>query len=175
MALWGSFWVVVWATYSSILSKFLADPVWLFKVWDGGMSFHGGAIGVLVAFALFARKTDKRFFTVADFMVPMVPIGLATGRFGNFINAEPGAGPVTCPGPWCFRPTRIVSRHPSQLYECLLEGVVLFIVLWVYSAKPRPAGGGDGPVWGRLRGGTDLCGNSSASRMPISAIWPAGG
>ena len=68
-------------------SKFLSDPVWLFQVWDGGMSFHGGAIGVLVAFALFARKTEKRYFTVADFMVPMVPIGLATGRFGNFINA----------------------------------------------------------------------------------------
>ena len=105
------------------------------------MSFHGGAIGVLVAFALFARKTDKRFFTVADFMVPMVPIGLATGRFGNFINAELWGRTSDVPWAMVFPtdPDRL-PRHPSQLYECLLEGVVLFIVLWVYSAKPRPAG-----------------------------------
>lgn len=122
-------------------SKFLADPVWLVKVWDGGMSFHGGAIGVLVAFALFARKTNKRYFTVADFMVPMVPIGLATGRMGNFINAELWGR--TSDAPWAMvfptDPLRL-PRHPSQLYECLLEGVVLFLVLWIYSAKPRPAG-----------------------------------
>ncbi|MGB1465665.1 MAG: prolipoprotein diacylglyceryl transferase [Alcanivorax nanhaiticus] len=121
-------------------SKFLADPIWLFKVWDGGMSFHGGAIGVLVAFALFARSAGKRYFEVADFMVPMVPIGLATGRFGNFINAELWGRTSDVPWAMVFPtdPDRL-PRHPSQLYECLLEGVVLFIVLWVYSAKPRPA------------------------------------
>ncbi|MCK0153689.1 prolipoprotein diacylglyceryl transferase [Alcanivorax sp. S6407] len=121
-------------------SKFLADPLWLVKVWDGGMSFHGGAIGVLVAFALFARKTNKRYFEVADFMVPMVPIGLATGRFGNFINAELWGRTSDVPWAMVFPtdPQRL-PRHPSQLYECLLEGVLLFAVLWIYSAKPRPA------------------------------------
>lgn len=121
-------------------SKFLADPVWLIKVWDGGMSFHGGAIGVLVAFALFARKTNKRYFQVADFMVPMVPIGLATGRFGNFINAELWGRTSDVPWAMVFPTDPLkLPRHPSQLYECLLEGIVLFAVLWIYSAKPRPA------------------------------------
>lgn len=121
--------------------KFLDDPIWLFKLWDGGMSFHGGAIGVLVAFWLFGRKTHKRFFQVADFMVPMVPIGLATGRLGNFINAELWGRTSDVPWAMVFPtdPDRL-PRHPSQLYEFALEGVLLFIVLWFYSAKPRPAG-----------------------------------
>lgn len=122
-------------------SKFVADPIWLFKVWDGGMSFHGGAIGVLVAFWLFARKTGKGYFQVADFFVPMVPIGLATGRFGNFINAELWGRTSDLPWAMIFPTDPLkLPRHPSQLYECLLEGVVLFMVLWLYSAKPRPAG-----------------------------------
>ena len=121
--------------------KFLADPLWLFAVWTGGMSFHGGAIGVLVAFWLFARKTGKRYFQVADFMVPMVPIGLATGRFGNFMNAELWGRASDAPWAMVFPTDPLqIARHPSQLYEMLLEGVVLFLVLWIYSAKPRPAG-----------------------------------
>lgn len=121
--------------------KFLADPLWLFAVWTGGMSFHGGAIGVLVAFWLFARKTGKRYFQVADFMVPMVPIGLATGRFGNFMNAELWGRASDAPWAMVFPTDPLqIARHPSQLYEMLLEGVVLFLVLWVYSAKSRPAG-----------------------------------
>ncbi|BAP15259.1 MAG: prolipoprotein diacylglyceryl transferase [Alcanivorax borkumensis] len=121
--------------------KFLQDPLWLFQVWTGGMSFHGGAIGVLVAFWLFARKTGKRYLRVADFMVPMVPIGLATGRFGNFMNAElwGRASDVSWAMVFPTDPLQI-ARHPSQLYEMVLEGVVLFLVLWVYSVKPRPAG-----------------------------------
>ena len=123
------------------IDKFLADPLWLFAVWTGGMSFHGGAIGVLVAFWLFARKTGKRYFQVADFMVPMVPIGLATGRFGNFMNAELWGRASDAPWAMVFPTDPLqIARHPSQLYEMMLEGVVLFLVLWVYSAKPRPAG-----------------------------------
>ncbi|MEQ3637095.1 prolipoprotein diacylglyceryl transferase [Alcanivorax sp.] len=123
------------------VDKFLQDPLWLFQVWTGGMSFHGGAIGVLVAFWLFARKTGKRYLQVADFMVPMVPIGLATGRFGNFMNAELWGRASDEPWAMVFPTDPLqIARHPSQLYEMVLEGVLLFLVLWVYSAKPRPAG-----------------------------------
>lgn len=121
--------------------KFLHNPVWLFEVWTGGMSFHGGAIGVLIAFWLLSRKFNKRFFDVSDFVVPFVPIGLAAGRLGNFINGELWGRPSHVPWAMIFpRDPLQVPRHPSQLYEFTLEGVVLFLVLWFYSAKPRPAG-----------------------------------
>jgi phosphatidylglycerol:prolipoprotein diacylglycerol transferase len=121
--------------------QFLDNPLWLFEVWTGGMSFHGGAIGVLITFALLARKFGKRYFTVADFVVPVVPIGLGAGRLGNFINGELWGRPSEMPWAMIFPADRMgVPRHPSQLYECLLEGVVLFAVLWLYSARPRPAG-----------------------------------
>lgn len=121
--------------------KFLHNPVWLFEVWTGGMSFHGGAIGVLLAFWLLARKFNKRYFQVADFAVPFVPIGLGAGRIGNFINGELWGRPSDVPWAMVFPHDPMqVSRHPSQLYEFALEGVVLFLVLWFYSAKPRPAG-----------------------------------
>lgn len=121
--------------------QFLDNPLWLFEIWTGGMSFHGGALGVLLAFALFARKTGKSYFQVADFIVPMVPIGLGTGRLGNFMNAELWGRVSDAPWAMVFPtdPERL-PRHPSQLYEFALEGVVLFLVLWFYSAKPRPAG-----------------------------------
>ncbi len=121
---------------------FLADPLYLFKIYDGGMSFHGGMLGVGVAFWYFSRKTKKAFFDIADFFIPLVPIGLATGRFGNFINGELW-GRVTdvASTPWAMHfphdPPGIY-RHPSMLYECILEGIVLFIVLFYYSKKPRP-------------------------------------
>lgn len=121
-------------------SKFLADPVWLVKVWDGGMSFHGGAIGVLVAFALFARKTNKGYFEVADFMVPMVPIGLATGRFGNFINAELWGRVTDVPWGVVFPGGGPLPRHPSQLYEAALEGLVLFVILYVLHRRNAATG-----------------------------------
>jgi len=124
------------------LDFFIADPLYLFKIYDGGMSFHGGLLGVVVAFWYFARKSQKSFFEIADFFVPMVPIGLATGRFGNFINGELW-GRVTDlqSTPWAmhfpFDPPG-VYRHPSMLYEFVLEGLVLFVVLYFYSNKPRP-------------------------------------
>lgn len=121
--------------------QFLAHPLWLFKVWDGGMSFHGGMIGVLIAFWVFARKTGKGYFQVADFIVPMVPIGLGAGRLGNFINAELWGRPSNVPWAMIFPTDPLqVPRHPSQLYEFAMEGVLLFIILWVFSRKPRPAG-----------------------------------
>ncbi|MBL7250675.1 prolipoprotein diacylglyceryl transferase [Alloalcanivorax sp. C16-2] len=121
--------------------KFLDDPLWLFEIWTGGMSFHGGALGVLVAFWLLARKFGKRYFSVADYAVPVVPIGLGAGRLGNFINGELWGHPADVPWAMVFPADPMgVPRHPSQLYEFLLEGVVLFLVLWFYSARPRAAG-----------------------------------
>ncbi|TQV89121.1 prolipoprotein diacylglyceryl transferase [Aliikangiella coralliicola] len=124
------------------LDFFIEDPMYLFKIWDGGMSFHGGLLGVLVAFWYFSRKSKTTFFQSADFFVPMVPIGLATGRFGNFINGELW-GRVTDlqSTPWAMHfphDPAGVYRHPSMLYECFLEGIVLFIILYIYSKKPRP-------------------------------------
>jgi len=122
------------------LAVYLDDPLRIFKVWQGGMSFHGGLIGVITAMWYFARKTGKGFFQITDFVAPLVPIGLGAGRIGNFINGELW-GRVT-DGPWgmIFPDPRAggLPRHPSQLYEATLEGLVLFIILWLYSAKPRP-------------------------------------
>ena len=122
-------------------AQFLESPQSLFFVWRGGMSFHGGLLGVIVAFALYARRHQRRFFEVADFVAPLVPIGLAAGRIGNFINAELWGTPTSLPWGMVFPDPRAggLPRHPSQLYEALLEGVVLFIVLWIFSKRARPA------------------------------------
>lgn len=120
------------------LPHYLAHPFDVLKVWQGGMSFHGGLIGVLLAMLYFARKTGKTFFTVADFFAPWVPIGLGLGRFGNFINHELWGR--TTDGPWgmVFREAGPLPRHPSQLYQLALEGIALFVILWLYARKPRP-------------------------------------
>lgn len=108
---------------------------------QGGMSFHGGAIGVLVAIALFARKSDKRFFSAMDFGVPMVPIGLGAGRIGNFINGELWGRATDVPWAMVFPYDSLqLARHPSQLYQALGEGFLLFLLLWLYARKPRPMG-----------------------------------
>ena len=121
------------------LPHYLAHPLDVFKVWQGGMSFHGGLIGVLLAMLYFARKTGKTFFTVADFFAPWVPIGLGLGRLGNFINHELWGR--TTDGPWgmVFREAGPLPRHPSQLYQAALEGLALFVILWLFARKPRPA------------------------------------
>ena len=104
------------------------------------MSFHGGLLGVLIAMALFARKVNKGFFEVADFLAPLVPLGLFFGRIGNFINGELWGRVSDLPWAMVFHLPGAgdLPRHPSQLYEAALEGVVLFIILWLYSARPRP-------------------------------------
>ena len=131
--------VIIGGRIGSVLfynfGEFLRDPLMLLRIWEGGMSFHGGLLGVLVAVLWFARRTGHRFWRMVDMIAPVVPIGLAAGRLGNFINAELW-GKVT-DVPWAIV-YRGVPRHPSQLYEFLLEGVVMFIVLFWYSRKPRP-------------------------------------
>jgi phosphatidylglycerol:prolipoprotein diacylglycerol transferase len=121
-------------------ADYLADPAAIFRVWEGGMSFHGGLIGVLVAIWLFARKTDRTFFQVSDFVAPLVPLGIFFGRIGNFINQELWGRVSDLPWAMVFPLAGESPRHPSQLYEAFLEGVVLFLVLWLYSAKPRMVG-----------------------------------
>ena len=115
----------------------LGDPLALFRIWEGGMSFHGGMIGVFIGAWWYARKTGRTFFSITDFIAPAIPVALGTGRLGNFANAElPGR---VSDVPWALiYPGDIVARHPSSLYQAFLEGVVLFSLLWVYSRKPRP-------------------------------------
>ncbi len=119
--------------------RFLSDPLWLFAVWEGGMAFHGGLLGVIVAIALFGRKYHKSFFTVADFVAPLVPIGLGLGRLGNFIGGELWGRATELPWGMVFPRADALARHPSQLYQFALEGVLLFCLLWWFSSKPRPA------------------------------------
>lgn len=122
------------------LGNYLAHPLDIFKVWRGGMSFHGGLIGVIVSMWLFSRHTGKRLFEVTDFLAPLVPIGLGAGRLGNFINGELWGRVTDVPWAMVFPDPRAggLPRHPSQLYEACLEGLLLFTILWVFSRKSRP-------------------------------------
>ena len=117
---------------------FLQDPLVLFRIWQGGMSFHGGLLGVTLAVWLYARKTGRVFFQVTDFIAPFVPIGLGAGRIGNFINGELWGRPTDLPWGMVFPFVDNQPRHPSMLYEAFLEGLLLFLILWFYSARPRP-------------------------------------
>lgn len=127
------------------LSHYLSHPVEIFYVWQGGMSFHGGFLGVLVAMWWWGRKHQRGFFEVTDFIAPLVPTGLMAGRIGNFLNGElPGR--ITDPAvwPWAMWFPQVdatpVARHPSQVYNALGEGVFLFLLLWWFSKKPRHVG-----------------------------------
>ncbi|GJM11407.1 MAG: prolipoprotein diacylglyceryl transferase [Lysobacteraceae bacterium] len=136
----------------------IAEPLRALRIWEGGMSFHGGMLGVGAAVWWYARRTGRKFFDVTDFIIPMVPIGLALGRVGNFIGGELWGRLSDAPWAVIF-PNAIMhdgwqstalyqqyltgelnhlTRHPSQLYQAALEGVLLFIVVWWYSSKPRP-------------------------------------
>jgi len=122
-------------------NEFIQAPWLIVQVWRGGMSFHGGLIGVIVCLWIFARKHNLGFFAVIDFIAPVVPIGLGLGRIGNFINAELWGKPTSASWgmifPYYSDPLQL-PRHPSQLYQFLLEGVILFTVLWIFSQKKRP-------------------------------------
>ncbi len=121
---------------------YLSNPLEIFYVWQGGMSFHGGLLGVIFAMWLYSRRTERKLLDTLDFIGPLVPLGLASGRIGNFINAElPGrAADPTLPWAMIFPTIDQIPRHPSQLYQFALEGVLLFILLWIYARKSRPLG-----------------------------------
>ncbi|USD64878.1 prolipoprotein diacylglyceryl transferase [Vibrio sp. SCSIO 43136] len=119
---------------------FLADPLYLFKVWTGGMSFHGGLIGVITAMFWYAYRNKRTFFGVADFVAPLVPFGLGMGRVGNFMNDELWGRVTDVPWAVMFPSGGYLPRHPSQLYEAVLEGIVLFLILNWFIKRPRPAG-----------------------------------
>ncbi|XVN73529.1 Phosphatidylglycerol--prolipoprotein diacylglyceryl transferase [Oligella sp. MSHR50489EDL] len=121
-------------------SYYLRHPLEILAVWDGGMAFHGGLIGVLLAMLYFAHKEGKTFFQIGDFVAPLIPLGLAVGRWGNFMNGELWGRPTN--GNWgmIFPMVDNLPRHPSQLYQMALEGILLFVILWFYSKKPRPTG-----------------------------------
>jgi phosphatidylglycerol:prolipoprotein diacylglycerol transferase len=121
-------------------SDYLHEPLKIFYIWEGGMSFHGGFLGVIFAIWLFSRKHQKHWLAITDFTAPLVSLGFGAGRIGNFINGELWGRPTDVAWGMIFPGVDQVPRHPSQLYEFALEGIVLFIILWFYSAKPRPLG-----------------------------------
>lgn len=139
---YGAIGVVVGARVGYMLfyqfPSLLSDPISMLKVWEGGMSFHGGLLGVCLAVLIFAIKQNRRFFDVLDFGSPMVPIGLGAGRIGNFIGGELWGRSTDVPWAMVFPRADNLPRHPSQLYEFALEGVVLFLILFWFSSKPRP-------------------------------------
>jgi len=122
------------------LPYYIQNPIDIFYLQHGGMSFHGGLIGVIFAVWFFSRKFDKPFFKVTDFIIPVVPIGLGSGRLGNFINGELWGAPSNVPWAMIFPAPEAggIARHPSQLYEAFFEGLVLFIILWWFSKTARP-------------------------------------
>ncbi|MCX9158522.1 prolipoprotein diacylglyceryl transferase [Niveibacterium sp. 24ML] len=164
---WGVLGVVLGGRLGYVLfykfGYYAAHPLEILAVWQGGMSFHGGFLGVLVALWFFGRKTGRSFLQVGDFVAPLVPLGLAAGRMGNFINGELW-GRVTSPDAWwamvfpqaasedramalvdpVLMPLMVqfggLPRHASQLYQFALEGLMLFVILWLLSKKPRPVG-----------------------------------
>jgi len=116
----------------------IQHPLYLFKIWQGGMSFHGGFLGVVLAMCFYAKKSQCSVYELTDFIAPVVPLGLAAGRLGNFINGELWGRVTTVHWGMVFPRAGQLPRHPSQLYEFAMEGIILFVVLWGYSAKPRP-------------------------------------
>jgi phosphatidylglycerol:prolipoprotein diacylglycerol transferase len=122
------------------LSFYLQSPLDILVVWHGGMSFHGGLIGTLIAGYIVIKRKKLNFFSTADLIVPTCPIGIGFGRIGNFINGELFGKPSTMPWAMVFPEGRGVPRHPSQLYEMFFEGIVLFVILWIYKDRKKREG-----------------------------------
>ncbi len=147
MLFWGVLGVVIGGRLGYVLfykpGYYAGNPLEALMVWKGGMSFHGGLLGVIVALALYARQRGRRFFEVMDLIAPCVPLGLASGRVGNFINGELWGRAADPSLPWAMvfpQSGTAIARHPSQLYQVALEGVLLFALLWLYARTPRALG-----------------------------------
>ncbi len=145
LIVYGAFGVIIGGRLGYVLfygfDQWIGDPLWLFRLWEGGMAFHGGLVGVVVAMAIYAHRIGQPFLAVCDFVAPLAPIGLGLGRLGNFIGQELWGRASDVPWAMVFpRDPEGLARHPSQLYQFALEGVVLFAVLFWFSRRPRPAG-----------------------------------
>jgi phosphatidylglycerol:prolipoprotein diacylglycerol transferase len=146
LLVWGVAGVILGGRIGYVLfykaAYYASHPLEIFAIWQGGMSFHGGFLGVLIAMWLYSRRRKIAWLDLMDVIAPLVPLGLASGRLGNFINGElPGRVTDLPWGMWFPQVDRTpLARHPSQLYQFALEGVLLFVVLWLFSKKPRPVG-----------------------------------
>jgi len=122
------------------LDVYLNDPILILKIWQGGMSFHGGLLGVMAGLWFFSRKYNKGYLQTLDFSAPLAPLALGAGRIGNFINGELWGAPSNLPWAMVFpkAPGDNILRHPTPLYEAMLEGLVLFVIIWWFSSRPRP-------------------------------------
>lgn len=152
----------------------LRDPLLLVRVWEGGMSFHGGLLGVIAAMAWFARRRGRSLFAVTDFIAPVVPLGFGAGRLGNFINGELWGRVTDVPWGMVFPGAGLLPRHPSQLYELALEGIALFVLLWWFSARPRPLGAVSGLfllAYGTFRFGVEFYRAPDAHLGTIAFDW----
>ncbi len=144
MLFYGVLGVVIGGRLGEVLfyhpAYYFANPSEIIAVWKGGMSFHGGFLGVLAAMWLWSRKQGRHLMATMDFVAPLVPLGYAAGRIGNFINAELPGRVADASLPWAMIWPNVdqLPRHPSPLYQALIDGVLLFIVLWLYARKPRP-------------------------------------
>jgi len=141
---WGFMSLIIGGRIGYVLfyqfDQFAANPLYLFNVTGGGMSFHGGLLGVLLCLYIFARKQDMPFMRVGDFVAPLVPVGLGAGRIGNYINGELWGRVSDVPWAMVFQGGGPEARHPSQLYQAFTEGLLLFIILYLFTRAPRPTG-----------------------------------
>lgn len=152
----------------------LSEPWVLVQIWQGGMSFHGGLIGVLLAVWLYARRSGRRFYQVTDFLAPLIPVGLFAGRIGNFINGELWGRPTELPWGMVFPYVDALPRHPSMLYEAALEGLLLFLILWLYSARRPPERRVSGLFlvgYGVFRGGVEFVREPDAHLGFLALDW----
>lgn len=142
LVFYGALGAVLGGRFGSVVfynfDRFIGDPLWLLRVWEGGMSFHGGFLGVMLVFYFYSRRIGKNYFDVLDFIAPLAPFGLGVGRLGNFIGGELWGRPTDAPWGMVFPHVDQVARHASQLYQAVLEGVALFALVWWFSSKPRP-------------------------------------